>query len=201
MNEKRLLLETLPDKNPSGTQGFWINTRKPKFADIRVRQALDLAFDFEWTNKNLFYDLYFRTTSFFENSPMKADGSPSADEIEPAGAVPRQAAEEPCSRRAYMPPVSDGTGNDRKLMRQAAQLLEAAGWHDQERPARQRQGRGVRDRVPDHRRDVSERLLAPYVKNLQALGIVTSIRKSSIPRNTSAAARPSTTTSCRRASP
>ncbi len=73
--------EILPDETPSGTQGFFINTRRDKFKDPRVREALDLAFDFDWTNRNMFYGLYDRTESYFENSPMKAVGEPS-----PAGA-------------------------------------------------------------------------------------------------------------------
>ena len=175
VTEKRLLLETLPDKNPSGTQGFWINTRKPKFADVRVRQALDLAFDFEWTNKNLFYDLYQRTTSFFENSPMKAVGPPSADEIkllEPfRDKLPKAVFEAP-----YVPPVSDGSGNDRKMMRSAAGLLEAAGW--QIKNGQRVNAKGEVFEIEFPIQDVtSERLLAPYVKVLQGLGIVTSIRK------------------------
>ncbi len=175
VTEKRLLLETLPDKNPSGTQGFWINTRKSKFADIRVRQAIDLAFDYEWTNKNLFYDLYQRTTSFFENSPMKAVGPPGADELkllEPLrDKLPKSVFGEP-----YIPPVSDGTGTDKKLMRQAVKLLDEAGWALKDGRRTNAKGEVLEIEFPIT--DVtSERLLTPYVKNLQAIGIVTSIRK------------------------
>ena len=67
--------EMLADETPSGTQGYFLNTRREQFKDPRVRQALDLAFDFEWTNRNLFYGLYTRTESYFENSPMKAKAS------------------------------------------------------------------------------------------------------------------------------
>src|SRR6202008_310206 len=74
-------LLTLPDGRLSGAQGLFINTRRPKFADVRVRSALDYAFDFEWTNKSLFYGLYTRTASFFENSDLKAQGKPSEAEL------------------------------------------------------------------------------------------------------------------------
>jgi microcin C transport system substrate-binding protein len=172
--EKRLLLETLPDKNPSGMQGFWINSRRAKFADPQVRLALDLAFDFEWTNKNLFYGLYQRVGSFFENSAMKAEGLPSETELallEPFRAkLPKAVFTEP-----YVPPVSDGTGNDRKLMREAGRLLSAAGW-DVKNGVRTN-ARGEAFAIEFMTNDpTSERLLAPYVKNLQALGITTSIR-------------------------
>ena len=81
VKDGRMTLATLPDKSPSGTQGFFVNTRKAKFQNIKLRKALDLAFDYEWTNKNLFYGLYKRTTSYFENSPMMAAGVPSAAEL------------------------------------------------------------------------------------------------------------------------
>jgi microcin C transport system substrate-binding protein len=77
----RVVKVVLPDETPSGAQGFFFNLRREKFQDIRVRQALNLAFDFEWTNKNLFFSLYNRTASFFELSPLKAGGLPPPDEL------------------------------------------------------------------------------------------------------------------------
>ncbi|HAH64995.1 MAG TPA: hypothetical protein DCL72_05865, partial [Rhizobiales bacterium] len=77
IRDGRVKKEVLPDETPSGTQGFFLNTRREPLKDPRVRKALDLAFDFEWTNRNVFYGLYDRTESFFENSPMKATGEPS----------------------------------------------------------------------------------------------------------------------------
>jgi microcin C transport system substrate-binding protein len=180
VKEKKLLLETLPDANPSGTQGFWINTRRPKFQDVRVRRALDLLFDFEWTNRNLFYGLYSRTQSFFENSPMKAVGKPSDAELkllEPfRDQLPKSVFED-----VYLPPVSDGTGSDRKLMREASRLLNEAGWQTrQERTDTVlRNAKGEALSIEFMINDTSsERLLAPFVKNLQAVGIQTSIRMS-----------------------
>src|SRR6478672_3142241 len=72
--------EVLPDETPSGTQGYFLNTRREQLKDPLVRKALDLAFDFEWTNRNMFYDQYTRTQSFFENSAMKAEGELSEAE-------------------------------------------------------------------------------------------------------------------------
>ena len=72
----RVILDLVPDARPSGTQGFWINTRRARFADPLVREAMNLAFDFEWTNRTLFHDQYHRTDSFFEGSPFEAPGPP-----------------------------------------------------------------------------------------------------------------------------
>jgi microcin C transport system substrate-binding protein len=124
--DSRVKRAILPDKTPSGGQGWFINTRRPKFADPRLREALGTAFDFEWTNKLLMWSSYDRTVSVFQNSPMMAQGMPGADELavlEPfRGRVPDEVFGEP-----YLPPVSDGSGQDRALLRKASQLLKDAG--------------------------------------------------------------------------
>ncbi|MGE0008534.1 MAG: extracellular solute-binding protein [Parvibaculaceae bacterium] len=170
----RLVKEVLPDKQPSGAQGLYINLRREKFQDIRVREALDLAFDFEWTNANLFYGSYDRTTSFFQNSPLMARGKPSAEELRILEPFRDQLRPE-VFEEAYVPPISDGSGQDRKLLRQAAQLLAEAGW--------KRQGtllvnaKGERLTMEFLIEDpTSERILAPYVKNLRLLGIDATMR-------------------------
>ena len=122
----RVKREVLPDKTPSGAQGWFINTRRPKFADPRLREALCDAFDFEWTNKTLMWGSYDRTVSVFQNSEMMAEGKPAADELALLerfrGRVPDEVFNEP-----YVPPVSDGSGQDRSLLRKASQLLKDAG--------------------------------------------------------------------------
>ena len=171
----RLQLLELPDKRPSGAQGFFINTRRPKFQDTRVRRALAYAFDFEWTNRNLFYGLYTRTNSFFENSEMMANGKPSAAELallEPyRDKLPDEVFEE-----AYMAPVSDGTGQDRRNLRKASQLLNEAGWTIHGGQRKNEKGEPLRIEflifAPGF-----ERIIAPYVKNLKLLGIDASIRR------------------------
>ena len=90
IRDGRVKREVLPDDTPSGAQGWFINTRRDKFQDRRLREALIQAFDFEWTNKSLMYGSYQRTHSVFQNSPMMAKGKPSAAELGAAGAVPRQ---------------------------------------------------------------------------------------------------------------
>jgi microcin C transport system substrate-binding protein len=175
VKEGRLVRETLPDASPSGAQGFFLNTRRAKFQDVRVRKALDYAFDYEWSNKNLFFGLYIRTTSYFENSDMKATGKPSPEELallEPFRAkLPPEVFGEP-----YSPPVSDGSGSDRRLLREAARLLDEAGWKSQ--GGKRVNGRGEPLEVEFLVNDpTSERLTGPYVKNLQAVGITASIRR------------------------
>ena len=101
VRQGRIVLLTLPDENPSGAQGFFLNTRRPKLADARVRKALDYAFDFEWTNKNIFYDLYKRTESFSRTPEMKASGKPSEAELGAARAVPRSIARRGVRRALY----------------------------------------------------------------------------------------------------
>jgi microcin C transport system substrate-binding protein len=124
--EGRVKRETIPDDTPSGTQGWYFNLRRPQFTDRRVREALGLLFDFEWTNQNIMFGQYQRTSSFFENSDMKAVGKPSAEELallEPyRGKVPDEVFGEP-----FVPPVTDGSGQDRALLRRADALLREAG--------------------------------------------------------------------------
>jgi microcin C transport system substrate-binding protein len=170
----RVKLETLPDQLPSGGQGWFINTRRDKFRDPRVREALINAFDFEWTNKTVMYGAYTRTRSPFQNSDMVADGPPSADELkllEPfRGQVPDEVFGEP-----YSPPVSDGSGQDRALLRKAQQLLQEAGLDIKD---------GKR-RLPNGDVFTIEFLLdepsfqphhATFIKNLGQLGIDASVR-------------------------
>ena len=118
--------ESLPKTDPTATQGWIFNLRREKFADPRIRQALGLCFDFEWTNRNIMFGSYSRLTSYFENSDSKAVGTPSPEELallEPfRGQVPDEVFADP-----FLPPVSDGSGSDRALLRKADELLRAAG--------------------------------------------------------------------------
>ena len=164
----------LPDETPSGAQGFFINLRREKFQDIRVRQALGLAFDFEWSNANLFFGLYARTASFFEQSPLKAEGKPAPEELailQPMRAMLRPEVFE----AAELPPVSDGSGQDRKLLKRASELLDAAGWKPDGTLRRNDKGEALTiEFLIDN--PAFERILGPYVKNLQLLGIDAAIR-------------------------
>ena len=164
----------LADETPSGAQGFFINLRRAKFQDIRVRQAMNLAFDFEWTNRNLFFGLYDRTASFFELSPLKAEGLPKPDEL--ALLEPYRAQLRPeVFGEAVLPPVSDGSGQDRKLLREASRLLDEAGWTADGGLRRNAKGETL-DVEFLIESPVFERVLGPYVKNLRLLGINATIR-------------------------
>lgn len=170
----RLKRLTLPDARPSGAQGFFINTRKEKFSDRRVRRALDYAFDFKWTNRNQFYGLYKRTNSFFENSDMKAEGEPGEAEralLEPY----RDRLSEKVFGEPYTSPVSDGSGQDRTLLRNAARLLKAAGWTVEDRRRVNAEGEQLAIEFLIYS-PTFERIIAPFVKNLKILGIDASIR-------------------------
>ncbi|HTP90517.1 MAG TPA: extracellular solute-binding protein [Xanthobacteraceae bacterium] len=174
LKDGRVKRDTLPDDTPSGAQGWFINTRRPKFADPRLREALDYAFDFEWTNKTIMYGSYQRTVSVFQNSDMMAKGPPSAEELallEPfRGSLPAEVFGEP-----YVPPVTDGSGQDRPQLRKAAQLLNEAGCTIVN-------GKRV---LPGGERITIEFLIdeptfephhAPLIKNLATLGIDASLR-------------------------
>lgn len=172
--EGRLIKEVLPDNTPSGAQGLYFNLRREKFQDIRVRKAFDLAFDFEWMNANLFYGAYQRTTSFFENSALMAKGKPSPEELmilEPF----RKELRSEVFEEAYVPPVSDGSGQDRKRLKQASQLLAEAGWKRQGTSLVNAKGEKFTvEFLIDG--PTSERILAPYAKNLRLLGIDATLR-------------------------
>ena len=175
IRDGRVKKEILPDETPSGTQGFFINTRRDKFKDPRVREALALAFDFEWTNRNLFYGLYDRTQSYFENSPMKAQGEPSPEErtlFESLDVEVPEAALGP----AVTPLKSDGSGQDRTLLLKAGKLLDEAGWRIENKKRVNDKGEQLTVEFLTFE-PTFERIVAPYVKNLKLLGIDSRIRR------------------------
>lgn len=174
VKDGRVKLLTLPDKNPSGTQGWFLNTRREKFADPRVRRAIGFAFDFEWSNKNLFSDLYKRTTSYFENSDMKAVGPPKEAELKLLTPFKSQLPEN-VFEHVETPPVSDGSGRDRKLLVQADKLLREAGWTMKNR--KRVNAAGEQLAFEFIRVEATfDRVILPFVKNLRALGIDTNVR-------------------------
>jgi microcin C transport system substrate-binding protein len=174
IKDKRVKREVLPDDTPSGAQGWFLNTRLPKFKNPKLREALIYAFDFEWTNKSIMYGSYDRTHSVFQNSEMMAKGKPSAEELallEPfRGKVPDEVFGEP-----FVPPVSDGSGQDRALLRRGAQLLNEAGYVI----------KGGKRVSPNGERISIEFLIEepsfqphhmPFIKNLNTLGIDANVR-------------------------
>ncbi len=174
MRAGRVKREVLADLTPSGAQGWFINTRREKFKDPRVREAIGLAFDFEWTNKNVMYGSYDRTHSYFQNSDMMAHGKPSPEELallEPfRGRVPDEVFGDP-----FVPPISDGSGQDRALLRRAGELLRTAGYEIKDN--RRVNARGEKIAIEFL---IEEPALqahhAPFIKNLGILGIEASVR-------------------------
>jgi microcin C transport system substrate-binding protein len=127
IKDGRVKQAILSDETPSGCQGWFMNTRREKFKNPMLREALIQAFDYEWTNKTIMYSAYKRTHSVFQNSNLMAEGKPGPDELallEPfRGRVPDEVFGEP-----FLPPVSDGSGQDRAQLRKASQLLQQAGY-------------------------------------------------------------------------
>lgn len=174
IKEGRVKQEILPDDRPSGAQGWFINTRRAKFQDPRVREALGYAFDFEWTNKTIMYGAYERTASPFQNSDLMATGAPSAEELvllEPfRSKVPAEVFGNP-----YVPPVSDGSGQDRALLRKAIQLLNEAGCVMKDGKRLTAQGEPFRiEFLLDEPNFQAHHM--PYIKNLGTLGIEANLR-------------------------
>jgi microcin C transport system substrate-binding protein len=170
----RVKLEVLPDETPSGAQGWFINTRRERFGDPRVREALIMAFDFEWTNKTIMYGAYARTVSPFQNSEMMANGPPSPEELkllQPLrGKVPEEVFGQP-----YVPPVSDGSGQDRALLRKASQLLTDAGLPIKDGKRTLPNGEVFRIEFLIDEPSLQPHHM-PYIKNLGTLGIDASLR-------------------------
>lgn len=170
---KELIKAELPNANPAGLQAFFFNVRRPQFADRRVRAAIELAMDFEWMNRQLFYDQYKRSNSYFTNTDMAAKGRPSASEeavlrslalqtgvpLPPGvlGAVPE-------------PPTTSPPGSLRGNLRRAKQLLAEAGWTIQGGVLRNAKGESFAFEILINQRSW-ERVVAPFARNLQTLGI------------------------------
>ena len=169
-----LKLENIVTRNPAPVQGFVFNTRRDMFADARVRKALSYAMDFEWLNRNLFYDSYKRSTSYFGNSDMEASGVPTGKELKLLEPWRDQLPPE-LFTKAYSVPQTDGSGNIRPQLREALPLLEQAGWT-------LTQGKLLNDKGEQMKIELLlaqptfERVALPFRKNLEAMGIDMNIR-------------------------
>ncbi|AWY38749.1 ABC transporter substrate-binding protein [Pseudomonas putida] len=175
VTEGRLIKEQIPNGNPTGMQGFVFNLRRPVFQDVRVREALTLLLDFEWTNKQLFNSAYARTRSYFENSEMAATGLPDADQLailEPfRSKLPPQVFSE-----AFENPTTDGSGMIRTQQRKAYQLLQEAGWRIVDDKMVDANGKPVVIEFLLAQTEF-ERVLLPFKRNLSDLGIDLVIRR------------------------
>ncbi len=167
--------ERVEHRLPTGMQGFVYNTRREIFKDPRVREALAYAFDFDWTNRNLFFSQYSRTTSYFSNSDLASRGLPEGRELE----ILQRYREQLPTRvftEEYRPPSTDGSGWPRDNLRTAFRLLAEAGWEVIGNQLVHREtGRPFRFQFllvsPDF-----ERIVLPLVRNLKRLGIDAGVR-------------------------
>ncbi len=160
---------------PSGMLGFVFNTRRPMFADVRVRQGLSLVFDFEWANKNLFENAYERTQSFWQNSDLSSHGIPASD-AEKALLGPALSKIEPAILDgSYKLPVSDASGRDRNLLRQAVDLLKSAGYTIKGSHMVDASGKPLAFEIMTQSPD-QEKLAIAYQRSLKAIGVAATIR-------------------------
>jgi microcin C transport system substrate-binding protein len=167
--------EQIPNELPSGMQGFAFNLRRPLFQDPRVREALDYGFDFEWSNKNLFYGAYQRTRSYFDNSELAATGVPQGEELKILekfrGQIP-----DAVFTTEYNPPKYDGSGNIRDGLRAALKLLKEAGWTFKgEKLVNEETGQPFEFEILLDNPQF-ERIVLPFTKNLERMGITARVR-------------------------
>lgn len=175
VNDGRLIKDLIPVKTPAGMQSFAMNARKPKFQDIRVRRALGYAFDFEWTNRTLFYGQYDRTDSFFDNSELAAEGPATGEEraiLECLTAhLPETVLDAP--DKAV---TTDGSGWPRANLREAFKLLFEAGYEVRDlKMVNAKTGRPFRFEFLIWSASF-ERIILPYKRNLERLGIDVRVR-------------------------
>ncbi len=172
-----IVKEEIDSTMPVAMQAFAMNLRRPLFADIRVRQALTEAFDFELLNKTLFYNQYERLTSFFHGSELAATGTPSPQEL--AVLQPLLPTLSPTEKQAVLTewqlPQSDGQGYHRAALLRARKLLLAAGFYYQDMQLYQPNGKSAQIEILINDERLS-RLLLPYIRNLKRLGFDASIR-------------------------
>ena len=169
-----LVKTELKNSNAQGMQAFYFNIRKPKFQDVRVRQAIGLALDYEWMNRQLFYNQYKRSYSYFTNTQMAATGLPSAAELKLLN--PLQSRLSPAVfEAALLPPDTNPPNSLRANLRQARALLEQAGWVYRDGALRNAKGDAFEFEVLLDKR-TWERIIAPFSRNLAKLGIKATVR-------------------------
>jgi peptide/nickel transport system substrate-binding protein len=176
VREGRIVKDSFADGLPKPLSAFVFNTRKPIFADIRVREAIAHLFDFEWINHNFFFDRFKRTASFFEDSELSARGRP-ADARERALLAPfPQAVRADVLEGTWSPPVSDRSGRDRETLKAALALFAAAGYDLDDGVLRERtSGKQFSFEILVTTRD-QERLALAFTRDLKRAGIDVRVR-------------------------
>jgi microcin C transport system substrate-binding protein len=174
----RCLKEEITLKQAEGMQSFAFNLRREKFQDVRLRKAFNHAFDFEWSNTNLFYGQYTRSRSFFNNSEMEAKGLPSPEELVLLEPLKDQLPPEVFTAE-YANPVSNTAIERRKNLREASKLLAEAGWN-----VTQDGNKSVLKNAKGEKLEVEflldsplfERIVLPYQQQLEALGVAVTVK-------------------------
>ncbi|MCP8940738.1 extracellular solute-binding protein [Alsobacter sp. SYSU M60028] len=176
VTDGRIVRDPVTVRTPKGMNALVFNTRRPVFADARVREALGLLFDFDWVNRNLFYGVYQRTTSYFQGSDLASTGRPaSARERELLAHFP-DAVRPDILDGTWRPAQADGSGRDRELARKALDLLDKAGWtlHD---GVLRRAGSGEPMTIEFLAASrVQERLALNFAQSLQRIGVTMRVR-------------------------
>ncbi len=165
-----VVTDELANGNIGQAQGFYFNLRRDRFSDPRVREAIGMAFNFEWSNRTLFFGLYTRVDSFWQNSPLEAVGDIPADELAILEPFRDQLPESVFNAPAYSPPVSGENQIDRSVIRAAGKLLDDAGWTIQD--GVRKNADGVQLTIEFlNRSPLFDRIINPYIENLERLGI------------------------------
>jgi microcin C transport system substrate-binding protein len=169
-----IVKEEIPNQRPTGMQAYAFNIRRPIFADPKVREALAYAFDFEWTNRTLFYGSYTRTESYFSNSELASHGLPQGDEL---ALLDKYRAKLPPEvfTEEYRAPTTDGSGNIRPNLLKALDLLGQAGWHVDKDKLVNAAGEPMRFEVLLYD-PAFERVTLPFARNLKRIGIEANVR-------------------------
>lgn len=174
VKDGRIVLEEIDNSLPTGMQAFIFNIRRPVFQDIAVRKAINYAFDFEWSNRQFAYGAYARTVSYFSNSELASYGLPKGRELEILeqfrGQIPDKVFEE-----EYMPPASDGSGNNRQMLRTAMKILDEAGWALGPDKIRVKDGVRLSFEIIVNN-PAFERWFGPFIQNLKRIGVEATLR-------------------------
>lgn len=170
-----VMAETFKSGIPPVVTGFLFNTRLPKFANAEVRHALAMLYDFEWANKNLFNNRYARLKSFWQDSELSALGHPASDKEKALlapypGRVPADVMD-----GTWLPPVTDGSGQDRKVLKAAFEILKGQGYHIENGQMLDKEGQPFTFEILTSSQD-EERLASLYQRTLAKIGIAVSIR-------------------------
>jgi len=169
-----IIREVLPNEQLTGFQAFFFNTRREPFDDIRVRRALARMFDFEWTNKNLFFGSYERLSSFFENSEMKATGKPSKAELSLLEPSHNQLPADVFGP-AVTPEKTEGSGNMRRQIRQSLKELKEADWTIEDKKLVNNAGEQLKIEILIYDNGFN-RIINPFIRNLERIGVDAKLR-------------------------